>query len=102
MTTTINDLFAALVATEHDEVITVPGLDARSAETLRVNLSSRYTVYRKAMSAVGIPDSEFRECVKFKFDAESGTATVSLGAREQRVSRPISFTVVKTGNGAQQ
>lgn len=94
-TTTINDLFAALVATAADEFVTVPGLDARSAENLRVNLSSRYTRYREVMEAVGVPSTEFRECVKFKFDEETGEATISLGTRETRKSLPIAFKVAR-------
>lgn len=99
--TTINDLFQTLISLPAGDFIEAPVDNARAAETLRVNLSSRYSQYRKTLLAVGVPEADIAECLKFKYDAKTQLAKIGIGAREHRVSKPIAFKIV-SASGSQQ
>lgn len=91
---TIRDLYDALISAPAGQKIEIDCASARAAETLRCDLVTRVSEYRKALDAVGVPQESQPQSVKFRYNEETATATVWLGMRELKPAKQLSFRIL--------
>lgn len=91
---TLRALYDALVSSPANTKIEIDIDTERSAETLRCRLVNMVSAYRRALDAVGVPEINQPQSVKFVYDSKTKIATVWLGAKTVKPPRNISFRVI--------